>query len=219
MSHVTALVFRSKSIESFHIHVPLPIGDDSAILEPSDTFEWQYRIHNMNAEISPTLHPNSSTYYPINLLIRFGSGFPWPVNMLHRFTIHPNLEYSPQLSAHGPYKISPRLRQTQGSPVRLFADAPQALGRYGTSMWVDTHTEEYFDGDGQGQRLAGRILLHSCTNVEEDHPETAPGESTGESVYRTRWDGSWKRIAIDERMGMIALGSSDGRLDILFIAS
>jgi hypothetical protein len=88
------------------------------------------------------------------------------------------------------------------------------LGAYGTALWIDSHTEDYFDHAVEGQRLAGTLF----TTVEPGTAVVPLDEqgisATASMVYQVREDDSWVRIAIQEEEGKIAVGTSTAEITI-----
>lgn len=94
------------------------------------------------------------------------------------------------------------------------------MGSRGTAIFIDSHAEDYFGRGDIGQRLAGSYarviptdegdeLLH----LQEDSTEVV--ESTMDSsVFGYRENDDWTRIAVDEEEGRIAVGFSDGTIEI-----
>ncbi|TFK71671.1 hypothetical protein BDN72DRAFT_895502 [Pluteus cervinus] len=183
------------------------------ILVPLYTHIFQWRIDSVvmsQQAFTPGSSPSSPP--PINILVRFGSLFPWPVNALHHFTLEPNEFYDPTLGTeltNYPYQLTPTLRQTIGSPVRLFATSHMVIGTYGTAIWFDSHTEDYFGHADRGQRLAGRSLR---TEPVEDEGVVLSSAAT--CVYGVREVDAWVRLAMCEEEGIIAVGAADGEISI-----
>ncbi|KAI0923581.1 hypothetical protein AcV5_009082 [Taiwanofungus camphoratus] len=167
----------------------LRINNDVAHFDPIASHKWQWRIDSL--AVSPRRqgfrHPCyvhqegtdlSACFPPIDILIRFDTWFPWPVNILHHFILSPNPYYSrssdvsasegPQ-AAHLPYLFSnspadgPIMIHSIPSPIRLFTPSDMILGRYGTALWLDAQTDQNTPaqtGD-HGQRIAGKVLTVS----------------------------------------------------------
>ncbi|KAG1787517.1 uncharacterized protein HD556DRAFT_952766 [Suillus plorans] len=174
------------------------------------TFQWLTETVNMSQQVSwhaaRSHHPS-----PINIVVRFGSIYPWPVNMLHHFVLNPNPAYVPwrETSLYNlPYLMQPTPVQTIGSPVRLFAPSSVALGRYGTVLWLDSHTEDWAGPSDCGQRLAGRILTATGGFSTSQHG------SHDSMVFRVRDDDLWNKVAIDEESGRIAVGYVNGSITL-----
>lgn len=148
--------------------------------------------------------------------------YPWPVNLLHHYVLKPNISYIPGLSndvdpENRPYfcnSSNPMLLRTIASPINLFSTSHMALGDYGTAIWLDSHTEEYFDSV-KGKRLAGRLLpLYDDANDDA----TAVASSSAGMVFGIQEDDSWVRVALDEQEGRIAIGTDTGSISILEFA-
>jgi hypothetical protein len=87
------------------------------------------------------------------------------------------------------------------------------LGSYGTALWIDSHTEDYFDHAVEGQRLAGTLFtaIESGGEVALNDQGAA---ATASMVYHVREDDGWVRIAIEEEEGKIAVGTSTAEITI-----
>jgi hypothetical protein len=143
------------------------------------------------------------------------------INILHHYEIRPNAYFSsvsPISAANLPYEFPPVLHETIGSPVRLYATSDLAIGPYGTAVWIDSHTEDYFFHADRGQRLAGRLLPLPYFGAEEDEEAEFPDQIAtvaATSVYSYHEEDSWVKIALDEEEGRIFLGRNDGLITIL----
>lgn len=173
------------------------------------SFQWRTETVNMSEQVS--WHAaRSHRPSPINVVVRFGSIYPWPVNILHHFVLTPNPAYVPgrETSLYNlPYFTQPTPVQTIGSPVRLFAPSSVALGRYGTVLWLDSHTEDWVGPSDCGQRLAGRMLIATGESKSQHG-------SHASMVFRVRDDDLWNKIAIDEESGRIAVGYVNGSITL-----
>lgn len=121
-----------------------------------------------------------------------------------------------------PYEFPPVLAKSIGAPVRLQASTDLAIGAYGTAVWIDSHTENYYNHAGRGQRVAGAFgaltKRDSYSDDEEDegNNDQLHVESTeAPFVYAHHEDDSWVKVALDEEEGVIFLGKADGAIDIL----
>jgi len=176
-------------------------------------FTWRADTVNMSEQVR--WHATRSRRpCPINLFIRFGSIYPWPVNILHHFVLTPNPAYvlGRETSLYNlPYLSEPTPVQTIGSPVRLFGPSAVALGKYGTALWLDSHTEDWLGPSDRGQRLAGKLVAV----VEEPSSVCLQESSNASMVFRVREDDMWNKIAMDEESGRIAVGYVDGSITLL----
>jgi hypothetical protein len=177
------------------------------------TFQWAIDSATMVPQSSSSGAVNQRLGF-INILIRFSSGFPWPVNVIHHCTISlPNGSNVPAFT----------LRQIISAPVRLFSVSDMTIGSFGTAVWLDTHTEEIYGSaeGGAGQRLVGTSLSpsrrsvhsasHSLTNTSQA-PRTINASSTfGLNDER---DCSWVKLAVDEREGRIGVATSKGCITV-----
>ncbi|KAG2143778.1 uncharacterized protein EDB93DRAFT_1105114 [Suillus bovinus] len=174
------------------------------------SFQWLTETVNMSEQVSWNA-ARSHRPSPINIVVRFGSIYPWPVNMLHHFVLNPNPAYVPgrETSLYNlPYLVQPTPVQTIGSPVRLFAPSSVALGRYGTVLWLDSHTEDWEGPSDCGQRLAGRMLTATGGS------STSQRGSHASMIFRVRNDDLWNKVAIDEESGRVAVGYVNGSITL-----
>ncbi|KAG1738969.1 hypothetical protein EDB19DRAFT_866764 [Suillus lakei] len=208
------LIIRQQTVE-FYSTIPRPniIATPGAPISyplAQHNFQWRTDSVNMSEQVSWDA-ARSHRPSPINVVVRFGSIYPWPVNILHHFVLTPNPAYVPERETslyNLPYLAQPTPVQTIGSPVRLFAPSSVALGRYGTAVWLDSHTEDWMGPSDCGQRLAGRILM---TTGESSNSQHSPQASM---VFRVRDDDLWNKVAIDEESGRIAVGYVNGSITL-----
>ena len=177
-------------------------------------------------------HPSSSLLAPpIHLLVRFENIHPWPVNVLNHYHLLPNPTYhtagrpssggpttpsssppSPPVTTEYnlPYDPRPRVARsmTVGLPGGMFGQSAMALGRYGTALWLDSHTSEW--PSDNGQRLAGWVARFGG---ELDAALTPTSDVS--MVFGVRRDEAWARIAMEEEAGRIALGHTNGAITLL----
>jgi hypothetical protein len=135
--------------------------------------------------------------------------------------LHPNAFYAPSddiNTGNLPYLFPPMPIQTVASPVRLFAATDMALGSHGTALWIDSHTEDYFDHSDHGQRLASSVL--TWMNVEHDsYIDSADlvafsATSVATTVFGVQESDGWVRAALDEEEGRVAVGSASGKISL-----
>ncbi|KAG2364656.1 hypothetical protein BDR07DRAFT_1354764 [Suillus spraguei] len=208
------VIVRQQTVE-FYSTIPRPnivstLGAPISYPLAQHSFPWRTETVNMSEQVS--WHAaRSHRPSPINLVIRFGSIYPWPVNMLHHFVLTPNPAYvsGRETSLHNlPYSAQPTSVQTIGSPVRLFAPSSVALGRYGTALWLDNHTEDWAGPGDCGQRLAGQVLTATGES------STSQCDSHASMVFRVQDNDLWNKIAIDEESGRIAVGYVNGSITL-----
>ncbi|KAF7309501.1 F-box domain-containing protein [Mycena indigotica] len=210
ISDVYAVLIRTTSLEIYSITSDRPIS------EPLASHAWQWRIDSVSVNYQPSYQNN--TIAPINLLVRYSSLFPWPVNALHHYVIPRNSHYDAQqdISPNNlPYETRPALIQSFASPIRLFARWDMVLGKYGTALWIDSHTEDYFANSVEGQRLAGVLFSISEDEGEKVDLRELVASSHASTVYDVREDDGWMRIAVDDEEGKIALGTTTGEITLL----
>ncbi|KAF8166639.1 hypothetical protein K438DRAFT_1730747 [Mycena galopus ATCC 62051] len=212
-----AVVVRTVTLEFYSLS-SFRAGSAASVIEPVASHTFQWRIDSASMAYQPSWEAAArAAEPPINILVRYGSPFPWPVNALHHYILPWDETYDPRddMGAHNkPYLAEPVLMRTFASPIRLFARWDMVLGAYGTALWIDSHTEDYFDHAVEGQRLAGTLF----TTVEYGAAVVPLDEqgisATASMVYQVREDDGWVRIAIEEEEGDIAVGSSTAEITI-----
>jgi len=106
--------------------------------------------------------------------------------------------------------MEPKLVQSIGSPVRLFALSHVALGPYGTALFIDSHTEDYFAHGDHGQRLAGEVLAQVLDESSDESGIYHSSSGMASMVFGVRPHDEWHCVAMDEEAGRIAVGCVDG---------
>lgn len=110
-----------------------------------------------------------------------------------------------------PYHFPPVLVETISAPVRLFSVPDMAIGSFGTALWLDSHTEDFY-GMATGQRLAGRSLV---IDVDAEEIDDTGRSSLATSCYERHEQDNWTRIALDEEDAKIALASDAGNITVM----
>ncbi|PCH44533.1 hypothetical protein WOLCODRAFT_105275 [Wolfiporia cocos MD-104 SS10] len=153
---------------------------------PVASHKWPWRIDSLVA--CPRYSPRSDrgSYPLIDILMRFDSYYPWPVNILHHFVLpsNPDASWSHQYPgtpthsspapASSPLTIPlgvatsamPQMARSIDSPVRLFTPSNLMLGTRGTALWLDTQ------GNEGRQRIAGCILRPPTLSSGPSPPST-----------------------------------------------
>ncbi|KAF9478255.1 hypothetical protein BDN70DRAFT_59801 [Pholiota conissans] len=196
-------------------------ANNDVFLHPISIFTWPWRIDN--AVMTLTHRPGPSQgRTPIDILLRFGSYYPWPLNILHHYEIRPNPDFLTDpgigMSEHNPpYEFPPILLESIASPVRLHATTDMAIGPYGTAIWTDSHTEDYFNHSDRGQRVASTFSRYIVNDEGEEEVELSDQVATASAatVYAYHEEDSWVRVAMDEIEGRIFLGHDNGLLSVL----
>ncbi|KAJ7708812.1 hypothetical protein B0H17DRAFT_1030938 [Mycena rosella] len=213
-----AVVARTATLEFYSLS-SFRTGTGARVIEPIAVHTWQWRLDSVSLAYQPSWDATPHGLEPpINILVRYASLFPWPVNALHHYVLPCDESYVARetIGANNrPYLTEPVVIRTFASPIRLFARWDMVLGAYGTALWIDSHTEDYFDHAVEGQRLAGTLFT-----VVEPGVEVVPLNDQGVSaaasmVYQVREDDGWIRIAVDEGEGKIAVGTSAAEITIL----
>ncbi|KAI0741255.1 hypothetical protein C8Q80DRAFT_1193359 [Daedaleopsis nitida] len=145
-------------------------------LDPIAKYKWRWRIDtitvNPRRAISSKLPaPNGGGRKPptIDILIRFDTWYPWPVNILHHFVLPPNPAFLRELfsatdSSTFPYLAAsadaPYMAHSIPSPLRLFTPSDLVLGPYGTALWLDASTDPTTPSQAgdHGQRIACKVI-------------------------------------------------------------
>jgi hypothetical protein len=210
------VIVRQQTVELYST-VPRPNilpTPGAPIAYPLAQHQFQWRADTINISEQVSWHAaRSQRPCPINIFIRFGSIYPWPVNILHHFVLAPNPAYVPgrETSQYNlPYLSQPTPMQTIGSPVRLFGPSAVALGKYGTALWLDSHTEDWLGPSDRGQRLAGMLV----DVAGESSPVNWHDNSKASMVFRVREDDLWNKIAMDEESGRVAVGYVNGSITL-----
>ncbi|KAH6915812.1 hypothetical protein BKA70DRAFT_1216132 [Coprinopsis sp. MPI-PUGE-AT-0042] len=215
------VVVRPRTIELYPL--PRTWPQESTVVDPIEQHQYQWRMDSITltrfraSKVAPLA---SGQRVAIGILIRFGSIFPWPVNMLHQIALRPNPTFERERGVtrvNLPYIFPPIAQQTLGAPVRLFSPTDMVLGPYGTAMWIDNHTEDEFGQAEQGQRLASRVTqpLHEDEAEELELTDQESSTTKAGSVLLYNEDVTWGKVAIDEEEGIVAVGGIDGRISVL----
>ncbi|KAJ7221949.1 hypothetical protein C8J57DRAFT_1536514 [Mycena rebaudengoi] len=205
-----AVVVRTVTLELYALS-SFRAASGPRIIEPFASHVWQWRVDSIAMAYQPSWPTASRGLEPsLNILVRYASLFPWPVNALHHYVLPSNESYvvtNDIDTNNSPYLSEPVLIRTIASPIRLFARSDMVLGSYGTALWIDSHTEDYFAHAMEGQRLAGTLL----SSIEV--PDQAAA-ATDNMVFNVREKDGWVRIAIEEQEGRIAVGTSKAEITI-----
>ncbi|KAJ7780264.1 hypothetical protein DFH07DRAFT_468411 [Mycena maculata] len=218
ITHEYAVVVRTVTLELYSLS-SFHAGSNESVIAPVAFHTWQWRVDSVSLAHQQSWAATARGIAPpINILVRYASLFPWPVNALHHYVLPCDESYNARAAIdvnNAPYLPEPVLIRTFASPIRLFARWDMVLGAYGTALWIDSHTEDYFDHAVEGQRLAGTLF----TTFEPGGPVVALSDqgasATASMVYQVREDDGWIRIAIAEEEGKIAVGTSTAEITVL----
>lgn len=194
---------------------------DVADLHPVSWHVWRWSVDGGRLS-HRARHLQTRAEPLLDVVIRFSSNYPWPTNILNHYILQPNYAYVPSSfirPTNVPYNPHPVHMRTLSAPLRLFAQSDVAIGNYGTVLWIDTQTEEYFMQSATGQRLAGVSLLSIGPEEDQAEDPNAVAYSAGsESVFNIHDQNSWCLLAVDERNGRVALGALDGIVSVMDFA-
>lgn len=122
-----------------------------------------------------------------------------------------------------PYEYPPLLTGTIAGPVRLAANTDLALGTYGTAVWLDSHTEMYYQAS-RGQRIAGTFARVERRTLDLDQS----GEEGGTAIpsdnlenipasfeFAHQQEENWTKLMVDEEEGVICVAGENGAIDML----
>lgn len=94
--------------------------------------------------------------------------------------------------------------------MRLFGPSAVALGKYGTALWLDSHTEDWLGPSDRGQRLAGKLVAAA----EELSSVSWQDNSKASMVFRIQEDDLWNKVVMDEESGRVAVGCVNGSMTL-----
>ncbi|KAJ6607030.1 hypothetical protein B0H10DRAFT_2073535 [Mycena sp. CBHHK59/15] len=211
-----AVVVRTVTLEFYSLS-SFRTASAHQTLEPIAYHVWQWRVDAVEMAYQPSCTTPRGLEPPINILVRYASLFPWPVNALHHYVLPSDGSYLAGKAINlnnTPYLTDPVLIRTFPSPIRLFARWDMVLGSYGTALWIDSHTEYYFDHAVEGQRLAGTLFTSVDAGAEVLALTDQAASATASMVFQVRADDGWVRIAIEEQEGMIAVGTTTAEISI-----
>ncbi|KAJ7614665.1 hypothetical protein DFH06DRAFT_1063107 [Mycena polygramma] len=211
------LVVRTTDLEFYSLS-SFRAGSSARVIEPLTSHTWQWRVDSVSLAHQPSWEAAARATEPsINILVRYASLFPWPVNALHHYVLPRDEAYDPRNdidALNKPFRSEAVLIRTFASPIRLFARWDMVLGSYGTALWIDSHTEDYFDHAVEGQRLAGTLFTAAEPGAEVVPLSDQGASTTASMVFQVREDDGWVRIAIEEEEGKIVVGAATAEITI-----
>ncbi|TFK29600.1 hypothetical protein FA15DRAFT_609595 [Coprinopsis marcescibilis] len=241
------IVFRVMTLEVYPL--PSPEFEQSTVIEAAVCHRWQWKLDSIavtkrcqgststaasRSSPSPSGASSSASSTrattPIACLIRFTGFFPWPFNLLHEFVLSPEPTFQAETGGisveNSPYRFPPILRQTIAAPTRLFSPTDAVLGPYGTTIWIDNHTEDYFNRPDHGQRLASKVTrpgvgdagqdgVDEQVDFEQDLSEQT-ATTMASSVLLYNDIDNWSKVGMDEEEGVVAIGRLDGGITVLW---
>lgn len=166
-------------------------------LDPIAMHKWRWRIDTVavNPRRLPSTpsslppHSVNSVPPPIDMLFRFDTWYPWPVNILHHFVLPSNPLFSTStfsLSDRSTYPYlatptdEPYMVHSIPSPVRLFTPSDMVLGPYGTALWLDASTDPTTPSQAgdRGQRIAFKVVAGpgASSQPRRSHQTQTEGE-------------------------------------------
>lgn len=224
-AHRSIFVVRARSICIFEEPRMVLPGDDLNVLLPRvfKSFGW---VDGVSLALGPSalFFPVSSSQPALSLLVRNKGDDPWrPTEQFRFMTLNTDFDHTPSHASHGttsvehepfsfPFNLICNLSSDQHGPLRC---SDMVLGPYGTAVWVRP----------SDWAAVGLVTDDSLT---EDMPvTTAPqtlvvalfpgllnqGSLDGRIKVVLENDGDgWSCLDYDEARGLIALGSSSGKV-------
>ncbi|KJA24860.1 hypothetical protein HYPSUDRAFT_65166 [Hypholoma sublateritium FD-334 SS-4] len=196
------------------------------------------------AVTTPNFDQGHIPIHPISILVRGEVDDPWAstTHNLELYTLYPNPEFSvDSTSTAPPYQFPPRLSHTVASLRGSLQCKAVLLGSLGTALWVQPrdHFESGLLADGQQlvelpnrsascETLMAAVFPGSLSGAKatrgdqrsEAHLNEEGGKVTavvGTKIYENQAGSSWSSIDYDEAGGRVALGSSFGPVQILYL--
>ncbi|KAI0058874.1 hypothetical protein BV25DRAFT_1185689 [Artomyces pyxidatus] len=218
------LTFNYTTIKLYELPDPLPAvssDDPPRIFNPTARHTWRWRIDYL--AVAPLVHARAPRPRPvINIWVRFGSWYPWPVNMVHHYVLAP------------PYVFPPTLTLYTYSALDLFATSEAVLGPYGTVMWTDSQVQNDATAPrAASQRIAAK-MLHPFPAL--DAPPEGGVEDVGVGLgaaadsaitggrydrgtttvfaFMNKGDGEVSHLAMDEETGRVVVSCQDGTISL-----
>ncbi|TBU45390.1 hypothetical protein BD309DRAFT_989574 [Dichomitus squalens] len=174
----------------------------SPTLEPIAQYKWRWRIDSISINARRP-RPSASSPPPppaIDLLVRFDTWYPWPVNILHHFVLPPSASFAraafapaapPTFPYLPPAADGPLMAHAIPSPLRLFTPSDMVLAPRGTALWLDASTDATTPSQAgdHGQRIASRVLARA-----------SPSSSSPSSLLGSRRTGTGAPGAQDDQV-------------------
>ncbi|KIY48032.1 hypothetical protein FISHEDRAFT_44055 [Fistulina hepatica ATCC 64428] len=190
----------------------IPAG--RTLLVPLNQHQWRWPIDSVCSSFHASQYSSGPT--PVNILIRFNSFLPWPVNLIHHHVLQPNptfLLHAPISARNMPYIFPPAATHSIASPVRLFAATDMALGAFGTAVWTDNFTEDWLGPSNTGQRIAGLVLPTARPHPDHVHGGESEEPSVAASTnFDLQREERWVKVAVDDLEGRLAAGTAAGHV-------
>lgn len=181
---------------------------------------------------------------PISILVRGEVDDPWAstIHNLELYTLYPNPAfYADSTSTAPPYQFPPRLSHTVASLRGSLQCKVVLLGSLGTALWVQPrdHFVRGLLADGQQlvelpnrgascETLMAAVFPGSLfgakavpgkqrSGVYSDEEGGKATAVVGTKIYENQAGSSWSSVDYDEAGGRVALGSSFGPVQILYL--
>ncbi|KAF4612055.1 hypothetical protein D9613_003612 [Agrocybe pediades] len=242
-AHESVLVVRARAIHlyAFPTLEPPRTGEDQPRAHQPiahHSFGW---VDGESVAICPFIYNSSSSknaWLPLSILVRGESDDPWAsdIHNLELYTLEPNPSYSKEpesgtesSSTASPYLFPPQLTNRVPCLRGSLRCKQVVLGRFGTAVWIQPR--DRFIG---GLLADIAVNLVPSSNAHESLVLTAfpgslnPGTGAkagkqttavvvGRKIYENEFNTSWTSFDYDEVGGRIVLGSSFGRVTVLYI--
>lgn len=181
---------------------------------------------------------HSSAPPPLSVVLRAESDDPWAADkhLLDLYTLAPDPEYPREGDQLAPPYLFPPVHQTSWASTRGHLRCRDILlGAHGTALWIQPRPTRHLDltaydvHSSDTQRPGQHSPLGAPPPRETLVAALLPGRlrdgGRGEALdepdeVRTLWafdgsNGTWTSVDYDEARGLVALGDSQGNVDIL----
>ncbi|KAH9940738.1 uncharacterized protein BXZ73DRAFT_98568 [Epithele typhae] len=216
------LTFRKQWICLYHIPAQDPASDPPKLL-PIAEYKWRWRIDTIAVSPRRTSRPPGAPP-TLDLLIRFDTWYPWPVNILHHFALSPNPSYTratyapadratfPYLAAAPPADSSgPGQAGDRGQRVVC-----QVLARGAVAVPAGDELRGLTElGEDAGDDLVSPG--HPAGDVERMFGASGGQQGAGVLMAQEEHE-RWSRVAMCEAEGLVAVGHVDGSVTVLWYA-
>src|ERR1700761_5404388 len=88
------MIVRTVTVEFYSLS-SFRSGLGARVIEPVAFYTWQWRVDSVSLAYQPSWNVAAGgiAVSPINMLVRYASLFPWPVNALHHYVFPSDESY------------------------------------------------------------------------------------------------------------------------------